>query len=42
MKMIVKDKSSHKNHEIETESVRKKKLFSNQLKRKCEDELERP
>ncbi|CAI6352823.1 unnamed protein product [Macrosiphum euphorbiae] len=41
MKMIVKDESSH-SHENETESVRNKKLFSNQLKRKCEDELERP
>ncbi|CAI6359793.1 unnamed protein product [Macrosiphum euphorbiae] len=39
--MIVKDESSH-SHENETESVRNKKLFSNQLKRKCEDELERP
>jgi len=35
------DESSH-NHENETESVKHKKLFSNQLKRKCEDELERP
>jgi len=41
MKMIVKDESSH-NHKNETDSVRNKKLFSNQLKRKCEDELERP
>ncbi|KAL4149507.1 hypothetical protein QTP88_003442 [Uroleucon formosanum] len=41
MKMIVKGESSH-NHENETDSVRNKKLFSNQLKRKCEDELERP
>jgi len=41
MKMIVKDESLH-NHENEPESVRNKKKFSNQLKRKCEDELERP
>jgi len=41
MKMIVKDENSHY-HENETESVRNKKLFSNQLKRKCEEELERP
>jgi len=27
---------------MKTKSVRNKKLFSNQLKRKCEDELERP
>jgi len=38
MKMIVKDESLH-NHENEPESVRNKNNFSNQLKRKCEDEL---
>lgn len=41
MKNIVRNESVH-NHEAEPESVINKKLFSNQLKRKSEDELERP
>lgn len=41
MKIIVKDNSIH-NHEAEPESVINKKSFSNQLKRKSENELERP
>lgn len=40
MQVFVKDESSY-NHENEPESVRNKILFSNQLKRKCKDKLER-
>lgn len=43
MKNIVRDESvSIHNHEAESESVTNKKLFSNQLKRKSENELGKP
>lgn len=41
MKTIVKDESVY-NHKEEPKSVRYKKLFLNNLKRKYEDELEIP
>lgn len=40
-KMFVKYESSH-NHENKPGSVRIKKIFSKQLKRKCKDGLEIP